>query len=596
MSRVRVYVGGRLFPAARGACAADPMRDRARSIGRVTALLGLAAVLSLTACAALVVSAPARALVGDPPPGMGMVQAVHEMTPQEIWDDLYAAQSGAQTFDGNVEVNVAGTETPVTEIPQVAERIPDSTTLVQDAESGIEDALVKGITRPTSGSGLLGDALKAVGWVLVGAAGFDLGLHIGSDIASLFLPLHVDSPELSNLPSGTLTYWDESGSDPAAWRLRVSPNSGWCSGTWSTFGITAGTWARGSDCGPGVALYNYGPIQLTGSGTETVPITCGPTAAFEIDGIGTCFTYWVHNDQVPATPTGPITSWNGQTAPDGVLTVPDAPSSDDTDAAKDALIPPSAKGAGDLTDPQLGGTIRIATTEWPDHPWPPDPLNGNITWAAASPTETYDQYVARLRSHGWLGTAIKVTLDENNGDPEFIAGGVPCTSAATGSSIGASDAVRIFVNPSAFGEGDPTPGLPACPGRLATSKTSNKCTFKGNRWADVIEANESFYAGVCNDAWTYFWNNQELFASDGSITGIRDLDFFDIVEGEEIGDGDVINQLSAQDPDMSHWAKTKTIVFGGPHPFEIHFYRHIPSNTVRFDVDFKIRFMEIFSP
>lgn len=60
-------------------------------------------------------------------------------------------------------------------------------------------------------------------------------------------------------------------------------------------------------------------------------------------------------------------------------------------------------------------------------------------------------------------------------------------------------------------------------------------------------------------------------------------------------DAELWKILSAQDPD--HWAKGTTLLFSNaPHPFEVHFYWHLPDNTIRFDVDFKIRFQGVFDP
>jgi hypothetical protein len=56
-----------------------------------------------------------------------------------------------------------------------------------------------------------------------------------------------------------------------------------------------------------------------------------------------------------------------------------------------------------------------------------------------------------------------------------------------------------------------------------------------------------------------------------------------------MNDADLRDQLKAQDPDPSHWAKATTDVFDDTHPFQVHFYRHLPTDTIRFDLDFKIR-------
>ena len=59
------------------------------------------------------------------------------------------------------------------------------------------------------------------------------------------------------------------------------------------------------------------------------------------------------------------------------------------------------------------------------------PMGGpSIVWPGAGTTETYDQYVSRLRDLGWLGTASVDALSSVEGDPRYIPGGGPCTLAA----------------------------------------------------------------------------------------------------------------------------------------------------------------------
>lgn len=168
----------------------------------------------------------------------------------------------------------------------------------------------------------------------------------------------------------------------------------------------------------------------------------------------------------PATPTDSET--DDQYADPGewtpVLTQPlfDAPTAQE---ARDTL----------LGDPNVALELgRILDPAWEGEPF---------EWLPAQPLESYEAYVTRLRAAGWLGTATKMTLGPANGDPEYGASGVPCTSVAAGAQIGAGTGVAIYENPAIFGSDDPNPGQPACTGRLATSKDTRRCSFFTVAWA-----------------------------------------------------------------------------------------------------------------
>jgi hypothetical protein len=113
-----------------------------------------------------------------------------------------------------------------------------------------------------------------------------------------------------------------------------------------------------------------------------------------------------------------------------------------------------------------------------------------------------------------------------------------------------------------------------------------------------ILGNETFYNDACSDAWEFFWANQTIFTEEGEITtsALENEEVRIIVPGARLRDADAIAQLAAQDSDITHWAKGSTTMFEGDHWFEIHFYWHLPTNTVRFDLDFKLRFDEVFTP
>jgi hypothetical protein len=117
---------------------------------------------------------------------------------------------------------------------------------------------------------------------------------------------------------------------------------------------------------------------------------------------------------------------------------------------------------------------------------------------------------------------------------------------------------------------------------------------------DSFQGSEPFYEQACNDAWAYFWANQTIFNEDGTITAtaLSNSVVKPIVDGSKlVNDADLWAVLSAIDPDPSNWVKgTTTSSFSDPYPFQVHFYWHLSTNTAWFDIDFKIRFNNIFEP
>jgi hypothetical protein len=91
-----------------------------------------------------------------------------------------------------------------------------------------------------------------------------------------------------------------------------------------------------------------------------------------------------------------------------------------------------------------------------------------------------------------------------------------------------------------------------------------------------------------------------MFTEDGTITedALSGNLVRNIIPGPRLqADADLWAQLAAQDPDPDNWAKGTTVDFpDAPYPFGVHFVWHLPTNSVRFDLDFKIRFNQVFEP
>jgi hypothetical protein len=220
-------------------------------------------------------------------------------------------------------------------------------------------------------------------------------------------------------------------------------------------------------------------------------------------------------------------------------------------------------------------------------------------------TETYDMYVARLQSAGFVGSISRVDLDSDSGDSDFAETGIPCTAPSEGSRIRIASTVTLYVNPAVFGANEFNT-TPMCGGRLATTRLSNNCAFtpSGYIWSRVADGTDAtFYTEACSDAWAYFWGNQEVFGiTDDAMGYLKDgVDntnlIRDIRRGDLLGDEDVRQFLGSIDPDLSHWQKATTLSFSGaPHSFQVHLYYNTVTRQVRFDLDFKLKFNSVFTP
>jgi hypothetical protein len=226
----------------------------------------------------------------------------------------------------------------------------------------------------------------------------------------------------------------------------------------------------------------------------------------------------------------------------------------------------------------------------------PDPLP--IVWSAPSWDETYDQYVTRLRNLGWLGQATEVDLGADNGEGDFITGGVPCTSVPTGSRLDANAGVTLYKNPSSFSGLDPSSGV-VCGGPTATGLDIDTCAFPNDDvygWRDAMNTNSFFYTMACSEAWSLV---RSLFPADGSIDP-ADLTLFKtmMVPGANIKDADVIGYLTRNGQPMTDFEKwtTDTLDPDGSRPFQVHFYWNTVAQKVEYGDGFKVKFNQIFYP
>ena len=250
------------------------------------------------------------------------------------------------------------------------------------------------------------------------------------------------------------------------------------------------------------------------------------------------------------------------------------------DSIRDALM-----AGDDETDVKIGQLID------------PGYEGEEFEWSSAEPLESYSAYLARLRTAGWLGTATVVTLQDTDGDPDFGASGVPCTSVASGAVIGSTTPVTIYKNATTFGSGYPSSGGPNCNGRLQTTQYGNRCRLTSGSWDQERIGLETEYDAECVAAWTDFWANQPWFSPiDGTVlttVGLRDM-----FDATKLGDTDLLSILDGIDPVRTHWIKGSTPVWTTPNgnDYEIHFYRNTSTGLVYFDIDWKAKFRPGFTP
>jgi hypothetical protein len=469
------------------------------------------------------------------------------------------------------------------------------------AASGVEEAAVAGSTLP---------ALSTLGTIGLGVVAFDVGWKIGRAIDTKWLHLSGDVGTFtptSSVLSGSFVFVNNVftqalGYPDGIWMLQLrSASSTIGSRTWYDPAQSGTHCALNSSGGPSTsaaaiaALYNA-EQNFDGPG-ERITV---PRSVITAEGVYGCQqTRGIDDPPLTAFVRTPMemtaalvhslpVAYTGQSYAYS-STIP-APS--ETQAHIQAIRDAISTGGSSLEN-EFNAALDPLDYERPGPDGSP-PGGLKVTWPTPNPSETYAQYISRLQTVGYLGDITQLTLDDGNGDPEYGASGIPCTSITPGATIGANDPVTIYVNPASMSD-DPSPSLPACPGHMLTSKTTTKCTLHTIDWASQRATNPDFYDTMCSSAWTYFWANQTFVDDSGNIIDASQVHFLNIT-GNDIRDPQIIAYLQGIDPDLSHWEHATTGTFSDTYPFQVHFWWNTVTNTLRFDFDFKIRFNSVYMP
>jgi hypothetical protein len=234
----------------------------------------------------------------------------------------------------------------------------------------------------------------------------------------------------------------------------------------------------------------------------------------------------------------------------------------------------------------------------------PDWEGEAFEWPAAETTETYSQYVTRLRSLGWLGTATVSALGAIAADPAYALSGVPCTSVPAGTTIGTLDPVTFYQNPSAsFFDEHASDGGSCGRGSTTTSaggppdcEFNDAVTKQHKSWRDALEDDPVVLNMECAEAIAILQAAGYLDES-GGLTEAAKTDAVDMV-GLVIKNPVLIELLPTLGDDIDYWFKVfinnkdeEPFQTEEGSSFELHFYRDI-SGTVYTGDDFKIVFKD----
>jgi hypothetical protein len=261
-------------------------------------------------------------------------------------------------------------------------------------------------------------------------------------------------------------------------------------------------------------------------------------------------------------------------------------------------------GAGDAvtTEPAVGALTAFNTAITIHQN--PDPLP--IVWSPAQFGETYDQYVARLQSIGWLGTASMTSLSADGADPRYGVSGVPCTSIVPGDRIRPTDPVNFFRNPTTSFSSTHGSDGGSCGGAVATPPDEHDCEFNDaigdnpaqGTWEDtIISFGSQALDAECAEAWQMLISagilNADYTLTASAISDAVDMDLV-------IAYWKLIDELPKHGSSIEFWRKVFIDNISGValetqegHHFELHFYRDIAGNTYTGD-DFKIVFTDWF--
>jgi hypothetical protein len=219
----------------------------------------------------------------------------------------------------------------------------------------------------------------------------------------------------------------------------------------------------------------------------------------------------------------------------------------------------------------------------------PDPLP--VIWPSAETSETYDQYLSRLRAIGWLGTATTSQLGSEEGDLAYVASGVPCTSVVSGVRVDPSTPVTFYENPSSsFAPDEHGFDGGSCGGGYASSM--GDCEFNDDitksdgawTWSDT-------QVDECREAWQILEDKVIIENGQPSSDAISVADHMDI----DIANPKVVAALSGSitawdKVGVSSWNGEDLITSSGKH-FELHFYKKL-DGTINTDFDYKIVFTD----
>jgi hypothetical protein len=225
-----------------------------------------------------------------------------------------------------------------------------------------------------------------------------------------------------------------------------------------------------------------------------------------------------------------------------------------------------------------------------------------ILWPSANRPETYDDYLARLRNAGWVGSATTVELDDDLGDPAYGSQGVPCTSVIPGVRIFINQGVTFFRNPVGYSAGSGGGWEGGCGGGDSTPPPEEKCKFLqslGRDWKTVRLNNPSFYDAACAQAWAMLRDAAVgILDANGYLTqeAIDTAHRVGNLFGSNLHNPKVISTLTSRSP-ITNWEKATTDVLGTPR-FQLHFYRQFTASPMYADetIDFYVVFVDFFEP
>lgn len=159
----------------------------------------------------------------------------------------------------------------------------------------------------------------------------------------------------------------------------------------------------------------------------------------------------------------PMTDWT--TRSHSATTTGFAPAADPGYASPEMQAARQAILADPYTALEIG---RLIDPTWEGEPF---------TWPAPNSIEAYPAYAARLRTEGWLGTAMVDELSPLESDPAYGPAGTPCTTVENADVVGSGAAVTFYRNSSVFSSDEHGSGGGSCGGGDITPRDDRICEF-----------------------------------------------------------------------------------------------------------------------